>query len=132
MTQSRSKIEVETNYSQEINSLVLVEKDTQPQDNSFFIQLSVTLGGAVRLVIRVEDSEIVEVSVSKKEFIILQDTLRNILDNPGKAGIINLGGNKIQILHFENGEIGFGIGQGKYLLEKTDATLLREFCVKSM
>lgn len=132
MTQSRSKIEVETNYSQEINSLVLVEKDTQPQDNSFFIQLSVTLGGAVRLVIRVEDSEIVEVPVTKKEFIILQDTLRNILDNPGKAGIINLGGNKIQILHFENGEIGFGIGQGKYLLEKTDATLLREFCVKSM
>ena len=132
MTQSRSKIEVETNYSQEINSLVLVEKDTQPQDNSFFIQLSVTLGGAVRLVIRVEDSEIVEVSVTKKEFIVLQDTLRNILDNPGKAGIINLGGNKIQILHFDNGEIGFGIGQGKYLLEKTDATLLREFCVKSM
>lgn len=132
MTQSRSKIEVETNYSQEINSLVLVEKDAQPQDNSFFIQLSTTLGGAVRLVIRVEDSEIKEVAVTKKEFIILQDTLRNILDNPGKAGIINLGGNKIQILHFDNGEIGFGIGQGKYLLEETDATLLREFCVKPM
>jgi len=130
VTNQRSKIQVETSYSREMNSLILVQKDVPPQDNSFFIQLLTLLSGTVRLTVRIEDGEMTETAVPKKEFAILQDTLRNILDTPGKAGIINLGGNKIQILHFENGEIGFGIGQGKYLLENNDATLLREFCVK--
>lgn len=132
MTDSRAKITVETSYSREMNSLVLVEKDALPQDNSFFIQLLSITGGAVRLSVRIEDSQFSEQTVTRKEFTILQDTLRNILDTPGKAGIINLGGNRIQFLHFENGEIGVGIGKGKYLLEETDASLLREFCVKVM
>lgn len=131
MTESRSKVSTETSYSAEMNSLILVEKDVPPQDNSFFIQLLSTRGGNIRLTIRVEDSEIVEKSVTKKEFVSLQDTLINILDNPGQARVINLGGNKIQILHFENGEIGMSIGQRKYLLKENDATLLREFCIKN-
>lgn len=130
MTQSRSKISTETSYSREMNSLILVEKDVPPHENSFFIQLLSTLGGSVRLTVRIDDGEIIEQGVTRKEFTILQDTLRDILDTPGKAGIINLGGNRIQVLHFENGEIGVGIGKGKYLLEETDASLLREFCVK--
>jgi hypothetical protein len=132
MTDSRAKITVETSYSREMNSLVLVEKEALPQDNSFFIQLLSITGGAVRLSVRIDDSQFSEQTVTRKEFTLLQDTLRNILDTPGKAGIINLGGNKIQLLHFENGEIGVGIGKGKYLLEPTDAILLREFCVKVM
>lgn len=132
MTTSRSKISTETSYSREMNSLVLVEKDALPQNNSFFIQLLSLLGGSVRLTVRIDDSEMVEQTVTKKEFTLLQDTVRNIIDNPGKAGVITLGGNKIQMLHFENGEIGVGIGKGKYLLEQTDAALLREFCAKSM
>lgn len=132
MTDSRSKISTETSYSREMNSLVLVEKDKQPQENSFFIQLLSLLGGNVRLSVRIDDNELIEQFVTKKEFTLLQDTIRNIIDTPGKAGIINLGGSKIQMLHFENGEIGVGIGKGKYLLEETDATLLREFCVKVM
>lgn len=130
MTDSRAKITVETSYSREMNSLVLVEKEALPQDNSFFIQLLSITGGAVRLSVRIDDSQFSEQTVTRKEFTLLQDTLRNILDTPGKAGIINLGGNRIQVLHFENGEIGVGIGKGKYLLEETDASLLREFCVK--
>lgn len=132
MTDSRSKISTETSYSREMNSLVLVEKDKQPQENSFFIQLLSLLGGNVRLSVRIDDSELIEQFVTKKEFTLLQDTIRNIIDTPGKAGIINLGGSRIQMLHFENGEIGVGIGKGKYLLEETDAALLREFCVKVM
>lgn len=132
MTTSRSKISTETSYSREINSLVLVEKDVQLQDNSFFIQLLSLLGGNVRLSVRIDDSELIEQFVSKKEFTLLQDTIREILDTPSKAGIINLAGNKVQILHFENGEIGVGIGKGKYLLEEADAARLREFCVKIM
>ena len=132
MTDSRSKISTETSYSREMNSLVLVEKDKQPQENSFFIQLLSLLGGNVRLSVRIDDNELIEQFVTKKEFTLLQDTIRNIIDTPGKAGIINLGGSKIQMLHFENGEIGVGIGKGKYLLEETDAALLREFCVKVM
>lgn len=132
MTDSRSKISTETSYSREMNSLVLVEKDKQPQENSFFIQLLSLLGGNVRLSVRIDDSDLIEQFVTKKEFTLLQDTIRNIIDTPGKAGIINLGGSRIQMLHFENGEIGVGIGKGKYLLEETDAALLREFCVKVM
>lgn len=132
MTDSRSKISTETSYSREMNSLILVEKDKQPQENSFFIQLLSLLGGNVRLSVRIDDSELIEQFVTKKEFTLLQDTIRNIIDTPGKAGIINLGGSRIQMLHFENGEIGVGIGKGKYLLEETDAALLREFCVKVM
>ncbi len=132
MTDSRAKITVETSYSREMNSLVLVEKDALPQNNPFFIQLLSVLGGNVRLTVRIDDGELTEQSVTKKEFILLQDTVRNILDTPGKAGVITLGGNRVQILHFENGEIGVGIGKGKYLLEQTDAALLREFCAKTM
>ena len=132
MTDSRSKISTETSYSREINSLVLVEKDALPQDNSFFIQILAMNGGNFRLTVRIDDGDIVEQGVTKKEFTSLQDTLTNILDTPGKAGIITLGGSKVQILHFDNGEIGVGIGRGKYLLEETDAALLREFCVKVM
>lgn len=132
MTETRSKISIETRYTREINRLILVEKDVPPHENSFFIQILHLFGGNVKLTVRIEDGEMIEQGVTRKEFTILQDTLRNILDTPGKAGIINLGGHKIQILHFENGEIGVGIGKGKYLLEPTDASLLREFCVKVM
>lgn len=132
MTNSRAKISIETTYSREISSLIMVQKDVLPQNNPFFIQLSHILGGTIRLVVRIDDGDLGEHTVTKKEFTLLQDTLRNILDTPGKAGILNLGGNKIQVLHFENGEIGVGIGQGKYLLEETDANLLRDFCVKVM
>ncbi len=132
MTKSRSKISIETSYSREINSLILVEKDVPPQDNSFFIQILAMLGGTYSFLIRIDEAELDGQGVSKKEFTTLQDNIREILDTPGRATIITLGGNKIQILHFENGEIGFGIGKGKYLLEESDATLLREFCVKVM
>lgn len=132
MTKSRSKISIETSYSREINSLILVEKDVPPQDNSFFIQILAMLGGTYSFLIRIDEAELDGQGVSKKEFTTLQDNIREILDTPGKATIITLGGNKIQILHFENGEIGFGIGKGKYLLEESDANLLREFCVKVM
>lgn len=132
MTDNRCKILVETFYSRETNRLELTKKDVEPQDNTFFIQILCLFGGYNRLTVRVENKEISETTITKRELMLLQDTIRDVLDNPGKAKVINLGGEKIQILHFESGEIGFGIGLGKYLLEETDATLLREFCVKVM
>lgn len=132
MTESRSKIKVEVVTDNYINSLTLSEKDTLPQDNSFFIQLSYSSSGHFQLAVSVDKSEYSATTITKKEFNLLQDNIREILDTPGKAGIINLNGNKIQILHFNNGEIGWGIGKGKYLLESDDAALLKEFCVKLM
>lgn len=130
MTDNRPTVCVETVYSYEINSLTLTRKDVPPHENPFYIQLIKFAGGHIRLQVKIEDGEFTEVSVGKKEFMLLQDSIREVLDNPGQAKIINLAGNKIHILHFENNEIGFGIGTNKYLLQSDEATLLREFCLR--
>ena len=130
MTDNRSLLGVETTYSYEVNSLTLVQKDSPPHENPFYIQIVKFTGGDIRLQIRVEDSPMSETVISKKEFLLLQDTIRGILETPGGARIVNMAGNKIQILHFENSEIGFGIGKGKYLLQQNEAELLREFCLR--
>lgn len=132
MTTTRPKLGVEVMFSKEMNRLTLIQKDVPPQENSFFIQLLSITDGVVRLTVRINDAELTEIEVTRKEFTTLRDTIRQILEIPGKAGIVTLSGNKIQILHFENGEIGFGIGKGKYQLEKDDATLLHEYCAKVM
>lgn len=128
----RSKIAVETHYSTYQNSLILTQKGVELIDNSFFFQVLVSQGGSRRLTSRVEDSELTHTEVTTKEFILLQDTIRGVLDEAGKAATIKLGSFNVQIVHFPNGEIGVGIGKGKYLLEKTDAEVLRDFCAQTM
>lgn len=127
----RSKIAVETVYGN-YTSLTLVEKNVVGLDNSFYFQILVIQGGNKKLTARVETSEIIETAVTNKEFISLQDTIRNVIDEEGKAATIKLGGFPVQIVHFPNGEIGVGIGKGKYLLEQDDMERLRSFCAKLM
>ncbi|QPX72088.1 MAG: hypothetical protein M1M20_gp039 [Dompiswa phage TSP7_1] len=127
----RSKIAVETVYGN-YTSLTLVEKNVVGLDNSFYFQILVIQGGDKKLTARVETSEIIEATVTNKEFISLQDTIRNVIDEEGKAATIKLGGFPVQIVHFPNGEIGVGIGKGKYLLEQDDMERLRSFCAKLM
>lgn len=127
----RSKISVETVYGN-YTSLTLVEKNVVGLDNSFYFQILVIQGGNKKLTARVETSEIIETTVTNKEFISLQDTIRNVIDEEGKAATIKLGGFPVQMVHFPNGEIGVGIGKGKYLLEQDDMERLRSFCAKLM
>ncbi|AOT23330.1 hypothetical protein HOR27_gp224 [Escherichia phage ESCO5] len=127
----RSKIAVETVYGN-YTSLTLVEKNVVGLDNSFYFQILIIQGGDKKLTARVETSEIIEATVTNKEFISLQDTIRNVIDEEGKAATIKLGGFPVQIVHFPNGEIGVGIGKGKYLLEQDDMERLRSFCAKLM
>lgn len=127
----RSKIAVETVYGN-YTSLTLVEKNVVGLDNSFYFQILVIQGGNKKLTARVETSEIIETAITNKEFISLQDTIRNVIDEEGKAATIKLGGFPVQIVHFPNGEIGVGIGKGKYLLEQDDMERLRSFCAKLM
>lgn len=130
MTDKRPTISVESLYSYEINRIVLSEKGALPHQNRFFIQLAQIRDAGIRLQIRVEDGEYTEIIIPKKDFTLLQDNLREVLTNAGVAKLFNMAGNEIQVLHFEDGEIGFGIGKEKYLLEKEEAELLKEFCVR--
>lgn len=128
----RSKVSVETEYSEYLNSLILVEKDVIGLDNSFFFQILIGKGGHRKLFSRVEDSDLSEIEITDKEFISLQDNIRKVIDTAGNAVTIKLDTHSVQFVHFPNGEIGVGIGKGKYLLEKENAELLREFCAKTM
>lgn len=132
MANTKSKVLVETSYSREINSLTLTEKDVQPQDNSFYIQVLVLLGGFIRVTTRIDGGEIYTTDMTKKEFQLLQDSTRETIDTENKAKLLTLGKSRITMLHSSKGEIGFGIGNKKYLIDETDVTLLREFCVKVM
>lgn len=127
----RSKIAVETVYGN-FTTLTLSEKNVVGLDNSFYFQVLVIQGGDKRLTARVEDSEITQTTITGREFISLQDNIRNVIDEAGKAATIKLGGFAIQIVHFPNGEIGVGVGKGKYLLEQDDMEKLRTFCAKTM
>lgn len=128
----RLKMEVEVVYSQYQNSLIFSQKDAECFSNPFFFQLLISQGGFKRLVARVEESELIEAEISSKEFISLQDTIRGVIDTAGKAATIKLAGFPVQFVHFPNGEIGVGIGKGKYLLEPDDTERLRTFCAKTM
>jgi hypothetical protein len=128
----KSKILVETSYSTEIKSLTLTEKDVPPQDNSFYIQILVLLGGFIRVTTRIDSGELQTVEISRKEFHLLQDGIRETIDTENKTKLLTVGKHKISILHLANGEIGCGIGKKKYLIDESDAALLREFCAKVM
>lgn len=132
MTDLRSRIAVSTSYSKETSRITLTQKNVPAHENSFYIQVVQYSGGLVRISLRIEDGEIIEQLISESDLNTLKENLLATIEVKGMVRILTILGNKIQTVHFENDEIGIGIGKGKYLLEETDKALLKEFCLQSL
>ena len=132
MTDTRSRLAVETSYGEFITYLKLTQKNVEPHENPFFIHIIQYKGGLVRLTVRVADGEINEQLIPAKDLAALKESIRQVLVEPGSAKAITMLTDTVQILHFENGEVGVGVGRGKYLVEETDKALLKEFCETHM
>lgn len=132
MTHNHKKVSVETSYSPEIKNLTLTLKDAQPQDNTFYLQVLCLLGGFIRVTTRVEDGEIRTRDMSRKEFHLLQDGIRETIDATSKTKTISFGDAKMILLRSEGNPLGCAIGNNKYVIDETDVERLREFCAKLM
>lgn len=124
MEDKRPRISVEHSHK----SLILVKKDASFHENPFFIQIVDLSPHIAQIAVRVDDGEYVSQEITRKDLDTLLIAIRDVLTNIGTVSVIDLCDNKVHILHFENGEIGVGIGKGKYVLEKDSAEVILTFC----
>lgn len=99
------------------------------KDFGFFIQfISFQLGDFI-LQTRVDDSEYVSMSIKKKEFMLIQDSLCHVIDNVDTMAEIKLGQHTIQIVNIKN-TIGMQVGKMRYRIPKESVINLRKFSVE--
>lgn len=98
-------------------------------DYGFFIQfISFQLGDFI-LQTRVDESEYVSMSIKKKEFMLIQDSLCHVIDNVDTMAELKLGGHNIQIVNIKN-TLGMQVGKMRYRIPKESVIKLRKFSVE--